>query len=584
MRELAGLAAVVGWFVFLAHRALGFGFNPDDEMLMHFAISRSLKLNIESVPFFWNGYIRPLGTIFYLVIYRVFGYWSPPYRIGAFALIAINIVLLYRFAKAMTGSVTAAFLVALAGCFHREIWEIYSSTGTIFDILCQSFILLALTFWVNQRGPESWRSVAVIFILTIGAVDSKEMGVAIPVLLLLYDLLFRRKSIRYIGIAATGAVVAIFLLGRFAQPTAVTGNPAFTPIITFSHYLLTTQLYLNFLLLKPGLSELGAVIILVTACAVAVILRNRLMLFGLAFYVVTLLPMSFAMARSGYALYVPQTGALLFAAGLLLQAKLSRPVMAGLLVAGIMTSQLLGSYTLAATHAAPGYLPQVEAFTNGMRRAFPRLAPGTTLTVVNDPLPDLYVPWYTVEALYDDPSLKVTRVVWDPAKGTEQLGDSRNTLFFSGLHSWRFGSLDESGQPIDGRPREAISMSSPLAAWNIVADVAGEPTAEGSRWAFADPQFVFSRPAGASEFVLQYDVPGAVTDQTGPLRLNFEVDGKTSEHVVIEKPSQCQYVTSVSGHGNPLVRVKIHAENPWHGANGEKLSFLVTWAGLRKTQ
>ncbi len=158
MREFAGVSAVVGWFVYLAHRALVYGFNPDDEMLLNFAIERPLKLNLESVPFFWNGYIRPLGTVFYLAMYRTFGYWSPPYRIGAFILLSLNLILLYRLAKALTNSLTASLLVILAGCFHREMWDIYASTGTIFDILCQTFILLALTFWVKAQKGHAWRT------------------------------------------------------------------------------------------------------------------------------------------------------------------------------------------------------------------------------------------------------------------------------------------------------------------------------------------------------------------------------------------------------------------------------------------
>ena len=592
MRDFAAVAAVFGWALFLVQRALAFGFNPDDEMNLYFGIGRPLKLNLESIPFFWNGYVRPLGNVFYLVVYRMFGYWAAAFRIADFALIGLNLWLLYRLARTVFHERTAAFLVILLACFHREMWDIYASTGTVYDVLCQCFVLLALLPWVKSERRNDWRTSIAIPLLTIAAVDSKEIGIAIPAILLAYDLLFRPRAIRYASIGASGLVAVLFLFGRFTQTTAVTGIAAYTPVVSLAQFLMTTRWYLDLLLLKPGLSEAGAILLLVGAGALALAMRNRLMLFGLAFYLLTLLPMSFVPVRAGYALYIPQTGAWLYLVALFSQVRnwapvqpwLVRPLLTGIFAICAAALQFSTNRALAKDRVTPGYLPQLEAVANGMRRNFPHLPVGSEVTLVNDPLNDTYVPVFTLRALYNDQTLVVKRVLWDPAKGPEQLEGVRNTLFFSGLRCWRFGSLDETGQPIDGRPREAISMSSPLAAWNIVADIADEPTPEGSRWAYADPQFVFSRPAGPSEFVLQYEVPGAVTDQTGPLRLNFEVDGKAPEHVVIEKPSQCQYVTRVPSLANSLVRVKIHAENPWRGANGEKLSFLVTWAGLRNIQ
>jgi len=594
MREWTPVAAVIGWFLFLTHRALGYGFNPDDVMLMNFAIGRPLKLHLQSIPFFWNGSMRPLGSIFYLTLYKSFGYWAVPYRIAAFVLLTANLILLYRCARAITKGRKAAFLVLLAGCFHGAMWDIYANTGTVYDLLCQFFILLTVTVWANGKVRPVWLDALLVGLLTVGAVESKEMGVAIPVILLCYDLLFRRGAIRYVAIVTASLVTAVFLVGRFAQQTAVTGNVAFTPIITFPHYLMTTRLYLGFLLNRPGLSEIGTAAVLLAALGLACALRNRVMLFGLAYYLFTLMPMSFATARTGYALYVPAVGAVFYAVALFSQITdylmhrtgfaWARPALTGVFAFFVMASQFSANRRLEAAKIDPGYLPQLEALTTGMRRAYPTLPPGALVTLVNDPfLPDAqFTALFTLRAFYDDPALLLQRIHWDPARGPEQLNGAQYPLFFVGLRSWRFGSRDDTGNVVDGRPREGVAMSSAMAALSIVADVAGEPAPDGTRWAYGNPEFVFSRPPGLSEFAMEYDFPGAVFEQTGPLRLRFEITGQPPQRIVLAAPGPQQYAVKLQPGAAALVHVKIHVENPYVGADRARLSVLVKWAGMRK--
>ena len=582
MREFAGVGAVCCWLLYLTHRALHYGFNPDDEMNLFFALRAPLR-TVQSIPVFWNGYIRPLGNTFYLVLYRSFGYWAAPFRAASFALILLNLLLLYRLFKTLTRNRNAALLAILMGCFHPEMWDIFASTGTVYDVLCQTFVLLALLLWTQKK-----QQAALIGLVTVAAVDAKEIGVTIPAILLAYDAIFRPKSIRYLGIAASGIVVVIFLAGRFAQSTALTGHSEYTPIFSGLQWVATTQGYLNLLLLKPGISQFGAALVLGVSLLLALVLRNRLMIFGLTFYLLALLPMSFVSMRAGYALYIPQTGAVLFVIAFLLSLKNklpapSRPVRVaalGLLALTIMAAQFIGNRKLREAQISPAYLRELEVFSNSMRRDFPQLATQSKITLINDPFPDDAIPLFTLVDLYNDPSVTVHRLHWDPALGLEQVEGDQNILFFAGLHCWKLGSRDESGQIIDGRPRAAVSMSSPLAAWNIISGIANEPGPDGRRWAFADPQLVFPRPSRPSELRFLYDVPGAVMEQTGPLRVTFTVDESKPEPIIIPTPGSRTYNAPIAATGNPLVHVKIHVENPYRGNDGAKLSFFVSWAGL----
>ncbi|MDQ6678752.1 MAG: hypothetical protein M3Z09_15830, partial [Acidobacteriota bacterium] len=263
---------MICYFLFLTHRAIGYDFNPDDVMILNFAISRPLRLNLESCVLFWNGYIRPLGTMFYLLVYRFAGYWALPFRVAAFCLLILNLVLLYRFALALSRSRTIAFLVLLLGCFHGSMWDIYSNTGTIYDLLCQTFSLIAFTAWVQAARPAGWRALAAVTLAAVAAVESKEMGAMVPSVLLAYELIFRKRPIEVRGLVLTAIVAIVFVLSRFVQQTAVTGNPAFTPVVSVSHYLMTTKIYLNFLFFGAKLGEPGAVAVLMSAAALAVVL------------------------------------------------------------------------------------------------------------------------------------------------------------------------------------------------------------------------------------------------------------------------------------------------------------------------
>src|SRR5260370_19701062 len=92
------------------------------------------------------------------------------------------------------GSRHIAFFTVLIGCFHGRMWDIYASTGTISDILCQTFVLLSLVAYLKvRRGtttPPLWKQILVFGGLCIAAVDSKEMGVSIPLVFLCYELCF----------------------------------------------------------------------------------------------------------------------------------------------------------------------------------------------------------------------------------------------------------------------------------------------------------------------------------------------------------------------------------------------------------
>jgi len=99
----------------------------------------------------------------------------------------------------------------------------------IYDILCFTFYFLAFNYYLTIRARglrlKIWQ-VAVFLLLYIGALESKEMAVTLPAILLLYEALWHapgrwswRSVWRWVGTEAlpplvAGAVTLVYILAR----------------------------------------------------------------------------------------------------------------------------------------------------------------------------------------------------------------------------------------------------------------------------------------------------------------------------------------------------------------------------------
>src|SRR5579871_5947716 len=84
------------WFLAHARKGIRAYFSPDDIMNMYFANQVPLgRMVLENILPFTTGY-RPLGAAFYRVGYLLFGLNPIPFRIAIYAVMMLNIALLYR--------------------------------------------------------------------------------------------------------------------------------------------------------------------------------------------------------------------------------------------------------------------------------------------------------------------------------------------------------------------------------------------------------------------------------------------------------------------------------------------------------
>src|SRR6185436_6315112 len=189
------LVAIVVVYVFaLAGDGLQAPLTGDDLMNTYRYWSHPISQVIKETLIFFPAEIeRPMGAIFYSPLFALFGLNPLPYRIVALALLLANLGLLYLFCFRLSRSREASAIACLLGAFHAHLGDLYYNSGTIYDILCFTFFYLALIYYFRIRDtgayPGLWQSVTLLA-LYVTALDSKEMAVALPVMLVAYEFLF----------------------------------------------------------------------------------------------------------------------------------------------------------------------------------------------------------------------------------------------------------------------------------------------------------------------------------------------------------------------------------------------------------
>ncbi len=317
-------AFVLTWFLAQSWRGMLVDFTEDDLMNMYFAwvmpLPRLLVGNL--TPF--NSVYRPLGSAFYRVMYDAFGFHPMPFRIAAYALMLLNIWLVYRLAAAITGSIETGALCALIFSFHKRLFGLFVNGGTIYDILCCTFFCLA--FWSYVSARHRGKFPVAFFGLYVLALNSKEMAASLPVILLVYELVYEGlpKSWAWIwdrrAIWLAAAITAVAFWMKIAKGSSFFGIPLYDRSFTVDQYFSTMAPLVGqlFYLREQALGRVAAVLLI---AAFFLLARNRAMLLGAAILLLAPLPINFIAYRGFFVMYIPLIGFALWAAAGLMTAR-----------------------------------------------------------------------------------------------------------------------------------------------------------------------------------------------------------------------------------------------------------------------
>jgi len=425
IRIAAPAILIVGYFLQFAGPGLFVYFSADDLMNLYWSLDHSLLQLLRDNLTFWSGSYRPLGAIFYHVTYTLAGFHPFAFHFVCFALLLLNLYLMYRLAMALSCSSEAALLAVLLFAYHPNFSDLYYSAGTIYDILCFTFYCLALLVYIH-RGH--WAVFAACFIL---ALNAKEMAVSMPLALLAYDIAFR-KPIRYRWIASASLISAIFCAGKLLNKSPFTGHPAYTPLLTFGRYLENTAHYLGEIFYRRSWFQPEVTLLLpIAMLAIAFAMKNRAMKFAATLAWVAPLPVTFISLRGGYVLYLPMAGWAIYFAALItvLRWRFSaRPALAIRFTVFLLCAALLinahRSRARRVDTTAIGSNGKLQAVAKQFFSSHPTLAPGTRILFLNDPFPaDDYVMLFLIRLQYGDRSLNIDRPGNHPAGWHANLTD-----------------------------------------------------------------------------------------------------------------------------------------------------------------
>ena len=320
-RAVCGLFPLA-WFLFFSSDVLGVHFSPDDMMNVdNFYWTPGLWRLFYSQFLIWRGYYRPMGGLFYLPILSVWGLNAAPYHAALSLVLAVNVYLVYRLARTLGAGEWAAGLAALVACYHAGLGNLYYNTAFVYDALCGCFFLAALVYYcgIRSSGRRLNRGQMAIFAgLVLCALNSKEMALTLPAVLLAYEWIYRPSGERqFSALLITASLTLLDLYGKVFGVDALTGMEGYRPVFTWQRFVDYQKTFLgDAAFWHPGgaglLAFWAVVCYLAWRPAARPILR-----FCWAFLVFTPLPIEFLPGKSQACLYIPMLGLAIFAAVLL---------------------------------------------------------------------------------------------------------------------------------------------------------------------------------------------------------------------------------------------------------------------------
>jgi hypothetical protein len=313
MRRWGFAAFLLAWFLYFTHDGLGVHFAVDDIGNMgHYFREGPLALAISQFTL-WRGDYRPMGGLFYVPILTFAGLNPVPYQAALLAILLVNVYLVYRFARRLGAGELASWLAALVVSYHAGLHNLYYNAAFVYDALCCFFYLGALLYYMRVRESQAAHQIALFLALDLCALNSKEMAVTLPLVLLVYEWVYRRRGLNRI-VLLSAALTAIDVCGKVFGPEAMANAEAYHPVFALRRVRDFQRLSLGDLLFGWG-SGWGGILLLWAVLAYLAWRRDRPVLrFLWWFMLLTPLPIEFLVGKSQACLYIPMAGWAIFGA------------------------------------------------------------------------------------------------------------------------------------------------------------------------------------------------------------------------------------------------------------------------------
>jgi len=208
------------------------------------------------LPFSGELSYRPVVTLTYFIDYAIWRLNPPGYHLTNVILHTVNVFLLYLFMKIISRNSSPSILATLLFLSHPLLTETVNAVCYREDILASIFFLLAFVYFIKIRIPFSGRGnlkqqtntkLVLYYTVSCGsyclALFSKEMAITLPILLVLFDLLYPRQG----EFKASSAIPSLTKLKSwilfYSGYIAVTGFYLFIRFVAFKNTFKTIDVY-----------------------------------------------------------------------------------------------------------------------------------------------------------------------------------------------------------------------------------------------------------------------------------------------------------------------------------------------------
>jgi hypothetical protein len=425
---LAGLGLLVFFVAFHAGATRAY-FGDDETMNLYGYWAPPLGKVALANLVFWSKFQRPMGVLYYLPLYDLFGLNPVPFTIVRIAILLLNTLVFYFLARYLLRSQWLALLSTFPIAYHAGMGHLAYEGAFIYDVLCGGFYFAALLYYVHPRRlrePLGVRQACIFLALYICAMDSKEMAVSLPVVVLAYEVLFQKsgKWVRFVPALIAGALSLLFILGKTTGEGAMTAMEAYRPVLSWARFSDANTRYLNTLFYTDRFTMPGVLAMWLLLLYVG--LRNGLKrrdprwLLLFVWVVVTPLPISFISGRGGPEIYIVAAGwAMAAAMGMrsvarIVAAEASRWRIPWRVTVPVTLLACAAAYLHETQHVnqrmLPGFLANGER-TREMIRQLRELhlqpAPRSRILYLNDALPDGWGAFFISHLVWGDRSLRI---------------------------------------------------------------------------------------------------------------------------------------------------------------------------------
>ena len=330
MLDAICVAVLIAYFLHFAFPALRGGFGEDEMMNMGIYWRAGALKSLLANVLFWTTFYRPGGALYYLPLYHFFALDPRPYRIVQISILAVSIPMIYYLSRRLGSSRAVAFLAVLVLCYHPQLANLVFVGSFIYDVLCGFFYFAALTYYVHIRerkaclGPLQLLGFLALYVC---ALNSKEMAVTLPVIVLIYEFLKRprwgdwKAFVRWTRSVAApsliaGLLTAIYIYGKTQGSGSLTRIDPYRPKISWHHFMASNASFVGELLysyqaVTPKMLLASWAVVFVYAF----IRRDRTLQLMAFWIVIVPLPIAFILPiRGGASLYLLLFGwAMIFA-------------------------------------------------------------------------------------------------------------------------------------------------------------------------------------------------------------------------------------------------------------------------------